>query len=152
MQTAIGFEFPAADWLDPFDVDEPRTQWFYVNDDKLSRAWIAPADGNASDALGDGYHSGVFTNPRSCLYVLEKAAIVLGGSVVREWTPTASATPPVEKTCGQHNGRFYVHPQAQQHLRIHDGVSYPTYAEALAAPAPEGLTVVARVLDGTSMW
>ncbi|WP_086825949.1 hypothetical protein [Allokutzneria sp. NRRL B-24872] len=152
MQTAIGFEFPAADWLDPFDVDEPRVQWFFVNDDKLSRAWVAPADGNASGQLAEGYHSGVFTNPRSCLYLLEKAAIVVNGAVVREWTPTGSGTPAVEKTCGQHNGRFYVHARSERYLRVHDGTSYPTHEEALAVPASDHPVMVARVLDGMSMW
>src|SRR6478672_6540758 len=82
--TAIGYEFPTADWLDPFDVDEPGTQWFFVNQDRMSRAWIAPRGQDEwwgfarSEPLWE-----VFTNPRSCLYCLEKSAVVSGGQVLR---------------------------------------------------------------------
>src|SRR4051794_10806850 len=114
VRTAIGYAFPTADWLDPFDLDEGRTQWFFVNQDRLSRAWVAPTGADAewwgfarSEPLWE-----VFNNPRSCLYCLEKVAVVAEGRVLREWVPTPLTERAAPESCAQHNGLYLLHSQA----------------------------------------
>src|SRR5947209_6715186 len=107
--TAIGYEFPTADWLDPFDIDEPRTQWFFVNQDRISRAWVAPADPDGGWGLAEGEPLWqTFNNPRSCLHCLEKVAIVSGGRVLREWAPTPLKEKAAAESCAQHNGFYFL--------------------------------------------
>ncbi|GAA1991147.1 hypothetical protein [Catenulispora subtropica] len=157
VRTAIGYEFPKADWLDPFDVDETRTQWFFVNQDRISRAWVAPTGEDAwwgfarSERLWD-----VFDNPRSCLYCLEKLVIVSGGQVLREWSPTPLRQQPAPKSCAQHNGLFLLHGQEQQVFPVHEAPKYATYdaalAEALADREAGRITMIARVNEAQSLW
>jgi hypothetical protein len=160
VRTAVGYEFPTADWLDPFDVDEGRTQWFFVNQDRISRAWIAPAptgDGEQwwgfarSEPLWE-----VFTNPRSCLYCLEKAAVVAEGAVLREWASTPLTQAPAPESCGQHNGLYLLYSQAEQEFPVHEAPKYASYeealAEALASREPGRMTMIARMMEGQSLW
>ncbi|NUP47939.1 MAG: hypothetical protein HOW97_11595 [Catenulispora sp.] len=159
-QTAVGYEFPTANWLDPFDVDEAATQRFLVNQDRISRAWVAPV-GDDRDARGWGFGADeplreVFTNPRSCLYCLEKVAVVAGGQVLREWAPTAVTRPGDPNSCAQHNGLYFVYSRAQRVFPVHEAVKYADYdealTEALAAQDDKVMTMVARMVDAESLW
>lgn len=156
-RTAIGYEFPTSDWLDPFDIDDPRTQWFFVNQDRMSRAWAAPAGGD--DGWGFAESEPLwqtFNNPRSCLHWLEKAAIISGGQVLREWSPTPREPKAAPESCGQFNGLYFLHAQAERPFPVYDGPKYPSYdeavAEALADAEPGRVILVARMIDGQSLW
>lgn len=158
VRTAVGYEFPTADWLDPFDADEARTQWFFVNQDRISRAWVAPA-GVDEDWWGFARSEPLwetFTNPRSCLYCLEKVAILAEGQVLRDWTPTSLVQAPAPESCGQHNGLYFLHSQAEQHFPIHEAPKYTSYeqalAEALASWEPGRVTMIARMIQAQSLW
>lgn len=157
MRTAIGYEFPTAGWLDPFDIDEPRAQWIFVNQDRISRAWVAPTDQDSGwgFAADESLYS-VFNNPRSCLHCLEKSAVVSDGQVLREWSPTSHQHQTDPTWCAKYNGLFVVYAQTQQSLPIHETAKYADYdkalAEALTAEAPVGNIMIARVVHGESLW
>lgn len=155
--TPVHFAFPTADWLDPFDAAEPAVQWFFVNQDWISRAWIAPAAGDKGWGFSeDEPLRETFNNPRSCLYCLEKAAVVADGQVLREWEPTVLVQAPSPRSCAQHNGLYFVYSQAQADYPVHEAQKYATYdealAEALANRQVEGRVMVARMVYAESLW
>ncbi|NUR30679.1 MAG: hypothetical protein HOV83_33315 [Catenulispora sp.] len=158
LRTAIGYQFPTADWLDPFDLDEGRTQWFFVNQDRLSRAWVAPSE---ADADGWGFATSeplweTFTNPRSCLYCLEKVAVVADGQVLREWVQTPLRDQACPESCAQHNGLYLLHSRSEQQFPVHETLKYASYeealTEALTGPKAGGMVMVARMMRAQSLW
>lgn len=150
------YAFPTKDWLDPFDGDEPRTQWFFVNQNRLSRAWVAPEGDFEGHGLPVGeYPYDVFTNPRSCLFRMEKLAVVRGGRVLREWTATALRQERVPGSCAQFNGLYYVLQSGSPSLQPTDAghISYETALAAAVEPdVPDRLVMVARMIAGESLW
>jgi hypothetical protein len=163
--TAIGFAFPTGAWWDPFDTDEPATQWFFGNQNRISRAWIAPTEadqgwGFTEEEDEQTWKWRVFTNPRSCLYCLEKSAIVAGGQVLREWPGSTLIQRRAPESCGQHNGLYVVYSQAQASFPVDEATKYAGYDDALAQaltesrdPRQAGARVmVARVVDAESLW
>jgi hypothetical protein len=157
VHTTIGYEFPTADWLDPFEANEPGTQWFFVNQDRISRAWTAPPAQDKGWGFGkDEPMWDFFTNPRSCLYCMEKSAIVSGGQVLREWPSTLLQQERDPKTCAQHNGLYFVYTQAQQTFPVHEAAGYTSYEEALTEALthrdPAARSMVARMMHGESLW
>ncbi|NUR63670.1 MAG: hypothetical protein HOV87_34175 [Catenulispora sp.] len=161
MTTAVGFAFPTTNWLDPFDADEVATQWFFGNQDRISRAWIAPVEQDRGWGFTEEDKMWqFFNNPRSCLYCLEKTAIVAGGQVLREWPQVAPMRQGAPASCSQHNGLYVVYRQAQEVFPVSEATKYAAYDEALAEALAESLgtqnagarTMVARLVSGESLW
>ncbi|GAA2023757.1 hypothetical protein GCM10009839_21790 [Catenulispora yoronensis] len=155
--TVVGYDFPTADWLDPFDVDEAATQWFFVNQDRLSRSWTAPTGPDQGWGFADDEPVWeTFTNPRSCLYWLEKQAVVADGQVLREWSPTGLVRERNPSGCEQHNGLYFVHSQPDRAFPIHEGPKFASYddalAEALGRSGPRARILVAQMVDARSLW
>ncbi|WP_216214180.1 hypothetical protein [Amycolatopsis aidingensis] len=81
--TKVSYDYPLGG-LDPFDLDEPRTQHLY-DVGGWSRAWVAGEPWQQEcravhDALPVGYKA---------LSLLEKLAVVVNGVVLREWPETS---------------------------------------------------------------
>ncbi|WP_394824506.1 hypothetical protein [Pendulispora albinea] len=89
--TSLGYDFPAGG-LDPFDVQEPETQWF-VDARGYTRAWkhsegerdvvyMSPPESEFAKKVPMGY---------KYVRILEKLAVVTRGLLVREWAETSRA-------------------------------------------------------------
>ncbi|WP_092531028.1 hypothetical protein [Amycolatopsis arida] len=85
--TKVAYDFPAGG-LDPFDVEEPRTQHLY-DAGGWSRAWVA---GRSWPAPPPGRIHDVIPLPYKSVSLLEKLAVVVNGVVLREWPETGHAS------------------------------------------------------------